>query len=149
MNPKGVNDLDPKLKEAYDRIMGTALNPVPQNTQPQQPAAPNLAPAAAAQTPPPAPAQAPTTPVNEPTPPSTNTPLMQTQVFTQSAPLVDNTPAQNITPAEPSSIFTQSPSSNAQPQKKKLNLLPILFVVGGLIFFGVYIVVWAKVFGLF
>ena len=31
MNPKSINDLDPKLKETYERVMGTAFNskPVP------------------------------------------------------------------------------------------------------------------------
>ncbi|MCL5432792.1 MAG: hypothetical protein M1524_01605 [Patescibacteria group bacterium] len=43
MDPKKPSELDPKLKEAYDRVMGTAT-PAPQTPQPvvSQPAAPQV-----------------------------------------------------------------------------------------------------------
>ena len=107
MNPKSINDLDPKLKETYERIMGTNFTPTP----PQTPT----------------------------TAPTQNQPIMQTQPL-------DN--AFSKTPEPPVSLFTQNGPVSA-PQKKKLNVLPIFFVFGGIIFFVVYIIVWGKVFGLF
>lgn len=137
MNPKSVNDLDPKLKEAYERIMGTAVN------------SPATKPAE--QTP------------NEPPAQTPNTPLMQTQpVVTQNSspaqspvqntPIEPQAPTHNPfmqTPEPPVSVFTQDGPIKAPTQKKKMNLLPIFLIVGGLIFFVVYIFVWARVFGLF
>ncbi len=132
MNPKSVNDLDPKLKEAYERIMGTSFTPnTPPGTSNQ--------------------------------PPAQNAPVMQTtpvvdQPVTQ-APTLQVPPAEpaknpfDPAPEPPISVFTQAgPVSSPAPagtQKKKMNILPILLVVGGLIFFVVYVIVWAKVFGLF
>ena len=144
MNPKSVNDLDPKLREAYERVMGSNFTPKSsaqaQNTpiepgQPQQnpqPVAPNPSP--------------------EP-----NSPLMQTtQVFTQNPQPLEPAPVQTEPEKQdapkspdPTSIFTESPSSTPAAKKKKLNMLPILFAVGAIVFFGAYIVIWAKVFGLF
>lgn len=144
MNPKSVNDLDPKLREAYERVMGSNFTPkssaqaqnIPaEPLQPQQnpqPVAPNPSP--------------------EP-----NTPLMQTtQVFTQnpvpSEPIPQQSePVKQDTPKspDPTSIFTESPSTTPTAQKKKLNMLPVLFAIGAIVFFGAYVVIWAKVFGLF
>lgn len=145
MNPKSVNDLDPKLREVYERVMGSNFTPKSsaqaQNT-PQPPAQPQADPQPLAPNPSPEP----------------NTPLMQTtQVFTQNPQPLEPAPAQpepekqetQSPPSDPASIFTQSPSSTPTPQKKKLNMLPILFAVGAIVFFGAYIIIWAKVFGLF
>jgi hypothetical protein len=147
MNPKNVNDLDPKLKAAYDRIMGTTFNPqsqnqpTPQNTQVAQPVT------STPTTPPPSPVTQPEEPASQ------NPPIMQTQVYTPGNPQPEPEPskpnAEQQAPATNSSVFTSSPSSSPQMQKKKLNVLPMLLIIGGLIFFAVYIVVWAKVFGLF
>lgn len=118
---KNANNLDPKLKEAYDRIMGT-----------------NFAPA------------------SKPSPVSQQAqgaPLMKTEPVVQKTPVQPPaqeppSPAQfSPTPEPPVSVFTQNGPISAQ--KKKLNLLPIFFVLGGIIFLGVYAVVWAKIFGLF
>ncbi len=141
MNPKGANDLDPKLKEAYDRIMGTSFTPsAPPNPIAGNPNAPKDQPPAAPQQP----AQ----------PPSSNTPLMQTQVYTPtSAPENNQTNSSQVftqSNSQPlSSVFSQSPSNEPVVKKKKLNLLPLLLVFGGIIFLIIYVVVWAKVFSLF
>lgn len=145
MNPKSVNDLDPKLREAYERVMGSNFTPKSvQNTSPQPAAQPQASQQSVAP---------------NPTDPQSNTPLMQTtQVFTQNPVSAQPPPQQQTEPikqevpspsADPTSIFTQSPSSTPALQKKKLNMLPILFAVGAIVFFGAYIVIWAKVFGLF
>lgn len=50
MNPNLAQTLDPKLKEAYDRVMGAEINPQPVGPKPAQPAAPQ-APASQAEPP--------------------------------------------------------------------------------------------------
>ena len=145
MNPKSVNDLDPKLREAYERVMGsnfTPKSPAQAQNTPAEPGQPQQNPQPAAPTPSPEP----------------NTPLMQTtQVFTQNPVPSEPTPQQpepakqetQSPPSDPTSIFTQSPSTAPVSQKKKLNMLPVLFAIGAIVFFGTYVVIWAKVFGLF
>ncbi|MBI3984506.1 MAG: hypothetical protein HY344_00995 [Candidatus Levybacteria bacterium] len=145
MNPKNVNDLDPKLREAYERVMGSNFTPKSADPQPQP--APNA----------PQPAGEP--PKENPTP-QPNTPLMQTSqvpsqnlqapdpALNKAAPIGQSFATTTVEP--PSGLFAQSPSTSVtNTQKKKLNMLPLLFIIGGLIFFGAYIVIWAKVFGLF
>lgn len=144
MNPKSVNDLDPKLREAYERVMGSNFTPkssAQAQSNPQPPAQPQVNPQ-------------PVAPSSNPEP---NTPLMQTtQVFTQnpvpSEPIPQQPePVKQDTPksSDPTSIFTESPSTTPTAQKKKLNILPVLFAIGAIVFFGAYVVIWAKVFGLF
>lgn len=120
MNPNLAQSLDPKLKETYDRIMGTQLpkapaSPTPQantpgqtvpNTQPQPEPQP--------QTPTPTPAPAPTEELK--------------------AGMV------NIN----ASIPQEKPA--AIPKKK---ISPVIFVVIGVGFFLIYTVVWLKVFKVF
>ena len=147
MNPKGVNDLDPKLKEAYDRIMGTS-------DKPKTGQAPTIV----------------SPPTGQPQAAAAQPPVMQTQTvdpcpagqsplggafaasaMTQLQPLpqVDKN-AFSQSPDLPVDVFGQNgPSSQTQGQKKKLNVLSILVFLGGVVFFVVYGAVWAKVFGLF
>ena len=138
MNPKVPANLDPKLKETYERVMGTSFAPATPSTPPAQPR----------------PIQ--TTVVQEPEDPIAAAPVMQ------EAPL----PPINV--ADPSSEMVQSPQmpktdnhfqetvpppttvlmQGATPKKKNF-LIPVLLGVGGLIFFVAYAVIWAKVFGMF
>ena len=119
MNPKTPADLDPKLKEAYDRVMGGNFSqPIP--TAPTNP------------TPKIEPVPAPTAINPPPLPPLTN-------------PMSVNMPPLNV--MSPSSApVTAQPANSA---KKKSKISPIIFLVVGLAFFAVYAVVWAKVFKLF
>lgn len=107
---KNLNNLDPKLKEAYDRVMGTNFTPPTKPQAPQQ------------------------------------GPLMQTQPVPESFNNKEDTPEFNPAPAQPLSSFMQEEQN---PAKKKMNFLPILFVIGGIAFLAVYAVIWAKIFGLF
>ena len=122
MNPKTPQDLDPKLKEAYDRVMqGSFSHPVSANNPPP---------------PPPAPA-APSNPIAPPPSIPLTNPMM-----TASAPL----PPLSVMSPSSAPAF---PQQQANPMKKKIKISPVIFLVIGLAFFAIYAVVWAKVFKLF
>jgi len=38
---------------------------------------------------------------------------------------------------------------NQQPQKKKHNFMPVILLIGGVVFFAAYAAIWGKVFGLY
>ena len=138
MNPKSINDLDPKLKETYERVMGTSLgtNPIP--TPPVMTTQQTPEPQPVTQ---PAPEQSPKPQMQVKTSPtaSTNEGTTVSQVFR-----ADN---QNKT-NEPATV--SSPSfKKAVSTKTNINkLLPIIVVVA-IVFFIIYGVVWAKLLGLF
>lgn len=147
MNPKTVKDLDPKLKEAYERIMGSNFTPKSAESQPTNPTNNQ-----------PQPEQKPLESSQAPKP-AQNTPIMQTtQVFSQNPQPSEPTPElsnqkeekkETKKESDPTSLFTSSPSTTSATQKKSLNMLPLLFAIGAIVFFGAYVVIWAKVFGLF
>lgn len=179
MDPKKLSGLDPKLRETYERIMGTSspsnqpptplptipntpVEPIQKQPQPQiQTTIPQATPISGFIKEPPA--QTPTPKEELPQ----LSPIMETQTV-QEAPL-----SQNLNMNTPQEDFTKSPFSTVsnnslvnpnpspdevtgshsinQPlkQKKKNKLLPVLLLVGVIIFFVVYAVVWAKVFSLF
>lgn len=137
MNPKSVNDLDPKLKETYERVMGTSLGQKP-TTAP----APTME----------------TQPVIEPQPqPTTDEqkPEPQLQVETPTISTNEDTTVSQVfradsknEPAETATVNPPSPKSEAAAKKSGNKLLPIV-IVGGVMFLAIYAVIWAKVFGLF
>lgn len=141
MDPnKGLNQLDPKLKEAYERVMGTAN--AAQGTAPQQPA---QTPAAA--TPPPAPASSQTA--------SNPYGNLQQDAGTQASPQMVTSPASASYAPTPPPVFQsfnasapQQPQATAGVKSKQKISLPILIVLG-LMFFAVYAVLWMKVFKIF
>jgi len=138
MNPKGINDLDPKLRETYERIMGTSIassQPAAQ-TSAQAPAQPAPQPILKTETVAPEPTVQPGAPVTSPLPEMVQSP----QVFKASDPFKDIDPP-------PSEIIAKN-GVVAPLAKKKRSLKPVLFVVGGIIFFVVYTLVWAVVLGL-
>jgi len=128
MNPKTVNDLDPKLKETYERVMGTSLagNPATPPTMETQPIE---------QT-----ASTSTHPQSEPETPAPSSD--------------ENSTVSQVFRADESNKSTETatvnpPSKNATTIKTSGNkLLPIL-IVGAVTFFAIYAVIWAKVLGLF
>lgn len=112
MDPQLPTGIDPKLKEAYDRVMSTTI---PSPTQPPLSQVPTPQPSAQIAQP-------------MPTPVSANpVPVSQSQT---KAPIMFN--AGSTKPATHS----------------RVKILPILFVLGGIIFFVAYAVFWTKVFGL-
>jgi len=136
MNPKTPANLDPKLKETYERVMGTSFTPAtppPTQTHPIQ-----------------------TTVVQESQPqiaaqPVMPTPLPPINVANPAQEMVQSPQMPRIgdpfteTAPPPATVIMRS----ATTTKKKNMLMPILLMIGGLIFFVAYGVIWAKVFGLF
>ncbi len=127
MNPKQPADLDPKLKETYERVMGTgATPPAPTPQRPVQ-----------------------TTVVDQPSPASPIQP--PTAQPTKSEPEMVQSPQ---TPKSNQSFKTpEAPLANVMVKgpsvKGKKSLMPVLLIIGGIIFFVSYAVIWAKLFGIF
>jgi hypothetical protein len=135
MNPNNTGNLDPKLKEAYDRIMS---GPAPQSTNQQS---------------------LNQTPISHPQPiPKMQTEQVQQQSFTMQN-FISESPLPKNDEVLQSSIFKGGNFVNPNPSaqdaqetivaKKKNKLLTVFLTVGGIIFFIIYAVVWSKVFGLF
>lgn len=123
MNPNVAQSLDPKLKETYDRVMGTHVNSSPQ-PKPIEPTPPSPI-----QNKPfePTPAMPGNVGAPEPVGPTT-------QVFVAATP--DTGATVKVTPG-------QTPFK--QPGK---GISPIIFIVLGLVFFVAYTVIWLKVFSI-
>ncbi len=151
MDPKSTANLDPKLRETYERVMGTAQS-MQSNGSPS-PAAPSdygtitLAGQAGAPTPfnQPADAQAAPIPTVE-APPITGQPL---QDFPQDPNNAENLRFQAAiqTPlggAAPEQTTQPSPSTPHQAP----TLLRALYIIGAIVFFVVYTFFWIKVFNL-
>lgn len=158
MDLKGTTSLDPKLKEAYEKVMGTSFTPAAPPA-PQTPAAqqPNPVPAASIpntqaplQPPPvqplhvteeeqPQPAQPlpPTPPIltnNKPEPEMVASP----QIFSDVNPF-----------KEPAPVPGEVLANNGVANEKKSNKLVVAgLVIGGVVFFIIYAFIWIKVFGL-
>jgi len=118
---KNISQLDPKLKEAYDRVMGTVVTP----------------PAKAAQA-------MPSTP-----PPSTPTLPAAPIEHVNTAPVTRSEPAPIATSVSHQAV--QSPVSTASVSTvphKKSGSKAFIFLLAGITFFIVYALVWIKMFNL-
>lgn len=124
MDPKALGNLDPKLKETYERVMGAAPGAAtPAQTTPQAtPAAPNTTPA-----------PQPATGANVPSYTADN---LKFQAAIQQAPAAGNTTVTPITGVIPT------------PQHQTPPLLSALYIIGAIVFFVVYAYFWAKIFNL-
>lgn len=151
MDPKTAN-LDPKLKEAYERIMGTgvpsspAVNHTPPLQQPQKtenlvPAAPKLQVHEVAPEPLFVPKAEPAIDIKSK--PVSNE-MVQSPDFSAKNPFLDPLPP-------PPDILGRNTAVNVNPEtpKKGNKLKPVLIGFLGVLFFAVYAVIWAKVFSLF
>lgn len=119
MDSKNLGQLDPKLKAAYDRVMSTSVNT---NTAPAAPAAAHTPSTA---TPPPVP-----TPPPAPPPPAHHTPLHATNLMESTTPSTGSTAIPKVT----------------EPKKAKGGISPVILIVGGIVFFAVYTLLWVTVF---
>lgn len=171
MDPQKLSQLDPKLRDAYQRVMGTAV-PKPQTafSQTKTPQDPISAPQIQSQ------------PKAEPITPPTSAPVMKPKEpdvispnsFSESQPTVNPYPPipnqEAITPPQPptqnpdsiqmnsevptapatnSSNFTTPIQNQTAVIKKKKNLLmPILIGIVILVFIVIYTLFWTKIFNL-
>lgn len=125
MDPKNLPNLDPKLKEAYERVMGTSTTP------------PAVPPAVH-------PADAATAP-STPTPPPPAVPPAPTQPIPQTVtPIVTPPP----TTTQTSHVHTTTSFVAADSTKSSAKISPIILLFAGVIFFLVYAVFWLKFFNL-
>ena len=158
MNPKSTANLDPKLRETYERVMGTALPKIPptdstQTKTSQQPTnvaetAPVTAPKLQVQEVEPEPLTMPTPDL--PLPPEQE-PVSNEMVQSPESP-VFNSKKNAYEPTElsaPAPSATNADSTETLSPKKKSSVMPIFLTFAGLVFFVIYGVIWAKVFGLF
>lgn len=121
MDPKLAQNLDPKLKETYDRIMGTQINPQPGTPVPAVPQ----------------PVQTPT-----PTPQFQTQPQTPTQTAEQQVPVSPQPGMVNIN----ATVAQAKPVASAASKKK---MSPVIFIAAGIGFFLIYTVIWLKVFKIF
>ena len=153
MDPKQPAQLDPKLQEAYDRVMGLALEQPHSSTQPT---------ATPQQSTPITPVQPAASPNVEPTPSaqpittvSQQTPEMPTTQTT--APLPPQNPSQ-LPQMSASALDAMAPTP-ATPVHKKMHAFiakkgadfkvsPVILIIGGVAFLLIYTVIWIKVFNL-
>lgn len=167
MDPQKLSQLDPKLRDAYQRVMGTVI-PEPQvpAAQVQTPVSPPVPPTPPAPDPVPASIPQPTaepqpkpfiTPDEPSTPPVQEPPSLQPQAipmpesaipsqptnFVQMNSEVASTPSQNFT--APSTI----PQTQTITLKKKNGMMmPILFGIVILVFLAIYTLFWTRIFNL-
>jgi cell envelope opacity-associated protein A len=135
MNPKSINDLDPKLKETYERVMGTSLGATPATASPT----PVMTTQEAA---------------TEPEPAAEKSSEPQLQVETPMASTNEGTTVSQVFRSDQSKTndvaTVSSPSfKKVVSTKKGVNKLLPIIIVGVVAFFIIYGVIWAKVLGLF
>lgn len=144
MDPQKLSQLDPKLREAYQRVMGTDVS-VPQSPPPS-----NVP--ASSPTPDPTPIPEPSTPA--PTINPTITPDEPPQPAITPEPQQPQVAPTNFDKLNSEVSSVQSSPNFSVPQvqaqtiaiKKKNHLMPILFVFVSLIFLAVYTFFWTKIF---
>lgn len=131
MDPQKLASLDPKLREAYQRVMGTPIpppTPTPPAPEPQSIPTPTATPEPQFSIP----SQAELPEPSQPQPPvqPTNFDQMDSQV-----------------PATPSQNFIRPPAQvQTMSVKKKNSMMPILFAIAGLFFIAIYTLFWLKIF---
>jgi len=134
MDPKTSSQLDPKLQEAYDRVMGVATNGKPISS-PVTPSIPTPTPTSI----PPAqviPSPATTLASNGPVSPTPIQPTQTTQT-TQNSTM----PTEDIKSDTKSHAFVAKGNSG-------MKVSPVILAVGGVAFLLIYTVIWIKVFNL-
>lgn len=151
MDPKNGQILDPKLKEAYDRVMGGSAGksetPAHPTTPPVPPQSPNPIPTQASVPHDPLDKMAAHSPIGNPAPP----PSMQTAATPATAPAPPQmgahpTPAVTPQPAHATTSF--SAAYVAPHPEKKSPVSGTLLIIAGVVFLIVYALFWMKWFGM-
>lgn len=154
MDPKAAAQLDPKLQEAYDRVMGIHIDPIAPATNAStlppvpptgMPSAPTMSPDSVT---PPAMPSLPQSPANP-----TNTAASATVPSTpdMSGPAIIE--EQEETEKTPSPVMnTMENTTNVKPHgfvaKGGMGISPVIVVLGAIVFLIIYTIVWIKVFNL-
>lgn len=162
-SPGSTPGLDPNLQATYDKVMNfNPSAPQPMTTSPANPVAPaaptdpmNLAsapvqPANPMMATPPAntPAEPNLTPAN---PPATSTPA--TGMFS-TAP--EPTPVAGVSPAPVATTVVinndasphEDKATGVSAKKKGGSIMPLIFILGAIIFIALYAVIWVKIFNI-
>lgn len=161
MDPQKLSQLDPKLRDAYQRVMGTVIpesQTPPVQAQTPVPPIPDPVP-----TPQPQPEAIPA-PITEPTT-GISTPAVQPEPFLIPQPTPTQDPATPVQPPAQASNFVQMNSEiPAAPvttpnftapvpltqtvaiKKKNGMMIPVLFGIVGLIFIVIYTIFWTRIF---
>ncbi|MEK7534272.1 MAG: hypothetical protein AAB600_02935 [Patescibacteria group bacterium] len=134
MDLNKLNQLDPKLKETYERVMGTAIQPTPR-TSPFMPKPANPFPPTQPVTPQPI--------IQKPTIQSQPSQPIQSQSIQQPIQTFKAKPLQ-AQPAQAQPIQRQQ----AQSLKKKNKILPVLVALGVIVLLIGYALFWIKIFNL-
>lgn len=151
MDPKKTAQLDPKLKEIYDRVMGTSIN----NGTAQKPPEPIAIPKEPTPPPPPSqttkieePVQEPQKAVPPPPPPtidpSSTSEEQKYQLY--QAGKTHKLEHKEEPKAEPK--INKEPQGQTKPEKSSFKIFPILFLLFGALFFVGYAFFWIKFFKL-
>lgn len=119
MDNKTPQQLDPKLKEAYDRVMGTVVTPPLKTPQPATPPLPEHQQSVSSVSP------VSPTPAAQPEPEHEQT-----------------------TPTPTTTVEAQPIIQKGVPLKKKGKVSPLIIFLGIIVFIAVYAIVWVKYFGL-
>ncbi len=134
MNPKTVNDLDPKLKETYERVMGTTLGakPTPAPTMQTQPVETTPLSSSAAE---------------QMIPDSTRPEIPEPS-------RIENSTVSQVFRADASNKNVETatvnpPSKNAVLTKINGKKILPFAIIGGIVFLVIYALIWAKLLGLF
>ena len=154
MDPQKLSQLDPKLRNAYQRVMGTVI-PEPQ-VAPIQTQAPPLTnnytvPAPPNPIPNPQPQPEPQQPTVEPQPAINPQPVIPTQPTSNFVQMNSQVPAAPPAATPPTQNFTvPTPQAQTMVSKKKKGgiMMPIFFVIVGLVSIAGYTFFWTKFFNL-
>lgn len=153
MDPQKLSQLDPKLREAYQRVMGTSIPqpqvaPIQTQTPPPPPPMPDPIPMPQPlPTPEPVPSPIPTIeePPAIPTPePAMPEPVSEPQpAIPQQPPIV----ASNFVQMNSEVAATPMPQAQTMTVRKKQGMMtPVLFGIVGLVFIAIYTLFWTKIF---
>lgn len=146
MDPKSLSGLDPKLRETYERIMGTAGTTSNPQTAPSTNTPTNTNPMPTFDAMPAAPANSTIPP---PTDPSTamNQPNQSEELNTLQPTLTPNpSSTQTLTTLQPLPSPAEINQLPAQISHSASPAIRILYIVAGIIFFIVYVIFWLKIF---
>jgi hypothetical protein len=145
MDPKQhAAQLDPKMKEAYDKVMNTviAASPTPTTTPPTPGTSPIQG--TATQKPTNPPMTPPITPSSVP-PPITTT-VSVSRPVTQPTITQVTSPVSPTAHREPEKVHIGGAPTGFTTKKQSAGISPVFYVIGAIIFLVVYTIFWLKFF---